>query len=81
MLEVSVGCGACGSPDIYMQPCPECEHVQASVCFDCGEVYRVANHHGPACDALPAKEPAENVAQKASAPATAFGANPETADA
>jgi hypothetical protein len=32
-----------------MQPCPECDHVQASFCFFCGEVYRVVDHHDPKC--------------------------------
>jgi hypothetical protein len=48
-IEVGVLCGVCGSGEIYMQPCPECDHVQASFCFFCGEVYRVVDHHDPKC--------------------------------
>ena len=49
-VHVGVLCGVCGSGDIYMQPCPYCDHVQASTCFSCGTVYRVTNHHAEYCD-------------------------------
>ena len=44
-VTVGVCCGKCGSDEIHMHPCEECEHVQFSTCFSCGETYHLPGHH------------------------------------
>ncbi len=56
-MEVGVLCGVCGSEQIHMHPCDECDHVQFSVCFSCGETYHLpGHHHDRTCSKRPVQE-------------------------